>query len=82
MGKAAARNVTFALEADDKEEENDGNDENADEFGTDGGDDHVSHSLYRDIIAKDFDKRSPLKLASNKLTYFPIDGPVTRTLAA
>jgi len=36
--------------------------------------------LYRDIIAKTFDKRSPSILASNKPAHFPIDDPVTRTL--
>ncbi len=57
------RSVSFALGADDKEEENDIKDENAGEFGSDGGDDYVSHSLYRDIIVKGFDKRSPSKLS-------------------
>ncbi len=50
-GKAAARSVLFALGADDKKEENDVKEENAGEVGSDGGDDYVSHNLYRDIIA-------------------------------
>ncbi len=41
-GKVAASNVSFALGANDKEEEYD---ENASEFGTDGGGDYVSHNL-------------------------------------
>jgi hypothetical protein len=38
--------------------------------------------MYRDIVEEGFDKRSPSRLASNKLAYFPIDDPVTRTLKA
>ena len=77
-GKAAARSVSFEKEVDDKEE----NEDDDDNFGEDGGDDYVSHSLYRDIIAEGFDKRSPSRSAPNKPAYFPIDDPVTRTLAA
>jgi hypothetical protein len=38
--------------------------------------------MYHDIITEGFDKRYPSRLVSNKLDYFPIDDPVTRTLAA
>jgi hypothetical protein len=79
QGKAAARSVSFEKEVDDRKEENEDGDEN---FGEDGGDDYVSHGLYRDIIAEGFDKRSPSRSAPNKPAYFPIDDPVTRTLAA
>jgi len=77
--KAAARIVLFARKVDEKEDESDNNE---DDHCIDSGDDCVSHSLYRDIIAEGFDKRFPSRLASNKLTYFPIDDSVTRTLAA
>ena len=77
-GKAATRNVSFAKEVDEKEDENDDDEDR----GTDSGDDYVSHGLYRDIIAKIFDKRSPSRLTPNKLAYFPIDDPVTKTLTA
>ena len=40
-GKAVARNVSFGKEVDDKEE----NEDDDDNFGEDGGDDYVSHSL-------------------------------------
>jgi len=76
--KAAACNVSFANEVDEKKGEID---DDADR-GIDSGDDYISHGLYRDIIAEGFDKRSPSRLASNKPAYFPIDDPVTRTLTA
>ena len=38
--------------------------------------------MFRDIIAEGFDKRSSSRLAPNKPAYFPIDDPVTKTLAA
>ena len=38
--------------------------------------------MYRDIIAEGFKRRSRSSMALNKPTYFPIDDPVTRTLAA
>jgi len=44
--------------------------------------DYVFHGYYRDCLAKGFDTRSPSRLASNKLAYFPIDDSVTRTLIA
>ena len=75
-GKAAARNVSFEKEVDEREGEHDDDEDR----GIDSGDDYVSHGLHRDIIAAGFDKRSPSRLASNKPTYFPIDDPVTRTL--
>ncbi len=81
-GEKLPRAVFIRIGVDNKEEVNDGNDENAGEFSTDGGDKYFSHSMYRDIIAKGFDKRFPSKLTSNKPAYFPIDDPVTRTLAA
>ena len=77
-GKAAPRNVSFAKAVDEKEGENDDDDDRS----IDSGDDYVSHGMYRDIIAKGFEKRYPSRLASNKPTYFPIDDPVTRTLTA
>jgi hypothetical protein len=77
-GKVAVRSVSFAKDVDEKESENDDDKDR----GTDSGDDYGSHGLYRDIIAKGFDKRSPSRLAPNKHAYFPIDDPVTRTLTA
>ena len=62
-GKDAARIASFATEVDGKEDQNDGNNDNDDEFGIDNGDDYVSHSMYRDIIAESFDKRSPSRMA-------------------
>ena len=46
-GKAAARNVLFEKEIEEKESENDDDEDR----GIDSGDDYVSHGLYRDIIA-------------------------------
>ncbi len=65
---------------DELEEEEEDDDDG--DFGSDNVDGYVSHGLYRDIIAEGFDKRSPSSLAPNKPAYFPIDDPVTRTLAA
>jgi len=62
--KAAARNVSFENEIDDRKEVNDDNDDN---FGEDNGDDYVSHNLYRDIIAESFDKQeAPVQVGSKQ----------------
>ena len=42
----------------------------------------VSHAYYRELISEGFEKRAPSRQAPSKLAYFPIDDPVTRTLAA
>ena len=57
------------------------NDDDDENFGEDSAGGCVSHGLYRDIIAEGFDKSSMSRLAPNKPAYFPIDDPVTRTLA-
>ena len=79
-GKAAVRGISFAPVVDEQESEEEDADE--DNFGSDSTDGYVPHGLYRDIIAEGFEKRSPSRLAANKPAYFPIDDPVTRTLAA
>jgi hypothetical protein len=83
-GKAASRSVSFAdLEEDDKEIQDDNNNGVKDEDENDYNiNDYVSHGFYRDRLAEGFDKRAPVRLASNTPAYFPIDDSVTRTLTA
>ncbi len=81
-GKVVSRSVTFAKEVDEKESEDDEDENPEDDLGINSGDGYVSQGMYRDIIVEGFDKRFPSRLASNKPAYFPIDDPITRTLAA